>query len=102
VSRGWWAVLAAWAMLGLALLAAAGLLAAFIVLAAVAYLVLLAIRRVLGPQLAPPWHQTRNRPERHRLADDLAVPIEDVIAVAELDATAVGRQRPGIGATRCW
>ena len=84
---GWWAVLAAWALLGLALLAAAGLLAVFLVLAAVAWLVLLAVRAVLGPQLAPPWHQTRQAlPERHWLADDLAVPMAEVIAAAERDA----------------
>lgn len=103
MSSGWWVVAAAWTLLGLALQAAAGLLAVFVVLAAVAWLVLLAVRTVLGPQLAPPWHQTRDRPERHRLADDLAVPIERVIAAAELDAAAaVGRARPRIGAPRRW
>jgi hypothetical protein len=104
---GWWAVAAAWALLGLALLglallAAAGLLAVFVVLAAVAWLVLLGVRAVLAPQFAPPWHATA-RPERHRLADDLAVPIAEVTAAAELDAAAaVGRERPRIGAARRW
>jgi hypothetical protein len=100
--RGWWPLLAAWALLGLALLAAAGLLAVFVVLAAVGWLVVLGVRAVLGPQLAPPYHWPA-RPERYGVADDLAVPIEDVIAAAELDAAAaVGRERPRIGAARRW
>jgi hypothetical protein len=105
--RGWWPALAAWALLGLALLAAAGMLAVFVVLAAVAWLVLLGVRSVLGPQFAPPYHATRPAvpatPERYRLADDLATPIERVITAAELDAAAVitGEQRR-LGAPRRW
>jgi hypothetical protein len=97
---GWWAVAPAWALLGLALLAATGLLAVFVVLAAVAWLVLLGVRAVFGPQFAPPYHAGA-RPERHRLADDLAVPIADVIAAAELDAAAaIGRERQRHSAPR--
>jgi hypothetical protein len=101
---GWRAVAAAWALLGLALLAAAGLLAVWLVLAAVAWLVLLGVRAVLGPQLAPPYHATRPAlPASYRVADDLAAPVGDVIAAAELDAAAAsGRERPRIGAPRCW
>jgi hypothetical protein len=87
---GWWPVLAAWALLGLALLAAAGLLAVFVVLGGVGWL-LAAGWSLLRQQLTPSRYCRPALPERYRVADDLRRPLAEVVAVAELDATA-GRQ----------
>lgn len=82
---GWWPVLAAWALLGLALLAAAGMLIVFVVLAAVCWLLLATVRQ----QLAPSRYNRPSVPEPYRLADDPAVPLAEVVTVAEQEA---GRQ----------
>ena len=89
---GWWPLLAAWALLGLALLAAAGLLAVFVVLGGACWLLLATGWSLLRQQLAPPYHRPAV-PPRYQAADDLSRPLAEVVAAAELEATA-GRWPP--------
>jgi hypothetical protein len=85
---GWWPLLASWALLGLALLAAAGLLAVFVVLGGVCWLLLSAGWSLLRHQRAPSRYCRPGLPESYRVADDLRRPLAEVVAAAELEATA--------------
>lgn len=86
---GWWPVLAAWALLGLALLAAAGLLAVFIVLGGACWLLLSGGWSLVRWHRRPSLYCRPSLTESYRLADDPAVPLAEVVRVAEQER---GRQ----------
>ncbi|HEX8135210.1 MAG TPA: hypothetical protein VF880_17500 [Actinomycetes bacterium] len=79
-------LVAGWLLAALVVLALDGRLPAFLAVVAPGSLAVLVLGAVVRQQLAPSRHNRPGLPERHRLADDVTVPLAVVVAVAERDA----------------
>jgi hypothetical protein len=76
----------AWLLAAVALLAIQGMLLAWAGAAGAASVVVLALRALVRQQRAPSMLDRPPLPHRYRVADDLAQPLEAVVAVAEAEA----------------
>jgi hypothetical protein len=76
----------AWLLAAVVLLAAQGLLVPYVLAAGAATLAGLGLRALVRQQRAPSMLERPPLPERYRVADDLARPLADVVAVAEREA----------------
>ena len=86
-TAGRWLV-AGWLLAALALLGMDGRLLVFLAWAGPGSLLVLAGGALVRQQLAPSMLDGPALPERYRAADDLAVPLAIVVAVAEEEASA--------------
>ena len=80
----------AWLLAAVALLATQGKLVPYLLAVGAATLAWLGFRALVRQQRAPSMLGRPPLPERYRVADDLARPLDDVVAAAEREAA--GRQ----------
>jgi hypothetical protein len=81
-------LVAGWLVAALVVLALDGRLAGFLAVVAPGSVAVLALGAVVRQQLAPSRYNRPGLPERYQVADDLAVPLVDVVATAEQEAAA--------------
>jgi hypothetical protein len=86
-TAGPWLVVG-WLLAALLVLAHDGRLPGFLAGAASGTLLALGVGALVRQQLAPSRHCRPALPDRYRVADDLARPLADVVAVAEAEAEA--------------
>jgi hypothetical protein len=82
------ALVVGWLLAALLVLAEDGRLPAFLAWTLPGTLAVLVVGAVVRQQLAPSRYCRPSVPERYRVADDLARPLVDVVAVAERDTAA--------------
>jgi len=80
------ALVVLWLLAALVVLGMDGFLPEFIAVVGPASVVVLVVVLVVRQQLAPSRYHRPALPERYRVADDLAVPLCVVVAVAEREA----------------
>jgi hypothetical protein len=78
-----------WLLAALLVLALDGRLPAFLAWTLPGSLAVLAVGAVVRQQRAPSRYCRPSLPDRYRVADDLARPLAEVVAVAERDASTV-------------